>query len=308
MSASNGFSPPPDQAPLWTTDAVESLGLHWQRHQRLSDQPPVHLVLLHGTGADSSSWDALMPHWPLDWSVWVVDLPGHGSSPSPARGEAMGVREMGLSLARLLASSRVEPGLVVLVGHSAGAAVALQTLVSQPATPHPHKPWRALGLAPSLIVPPALYTLALGPVVAPVLLSGPSLRLLEASCRLPGVLEAVIRSTGTVLPQTRTDAMAALLRTPGHLEGALRFMADTQLESLLQASACVAGKVELLAAADDPWIPFRQIESAAARFLPGARLSQWPHGGHIFHEQQPRDCAAWVEARIRYWLAACTAE
>jgi len=155
----------------------------------------------------------------------------------------MGVAEMGRSLAGLLSTASESRMLGVLVGHSAGAAVGLQTLLDLAQAPASSRGWRLLGLAPSLIVPPALYTLALGPLVAPLLLSGPSLRLIEASCRIPGVLESVIRSTGTRLPSTRTDAMAALIRAPGHLQGALRFMADTQLEALLRLASRVSDRV-----------------------------------------------------------------
>lgn len=307
MSASNGFSPPPEQAARWSTEAFESQGLVWQCHRRSGQSPAVHLVLLHGTGADVSSWNELLPHWPADWAVWVLDMPGHGASPSPPAGRPMGVAEMGRSLAGLLSTASESRMLGVLVGHSAGAAVGLQTLLDLAQAPASSRGWRLLGLAPSLIVPPALYTLALGPLVAPLLLSGPSLRLIEASCRIPGVLESVIRSTGTRLPSTRTDAMAALIRAPGHLQGALRFMADTQLEALLRLASRVSDRVELLAATDDPWIPYAQVKDAVTRFLPQARLSAWPAGGHLFHEQQPAASAAWVEQRIRYWLADWTA-
>lgn len=304
MDSSNGFSPPAGQSSRWSTESVRGLGLTWLRHVRAGLSPRVQLVLLHGTGADASSWNPLLPHWPSDWGVWVLDLPGHGGSPSPPRGQAMGVAEMGQSLASLLTPLACETRLGVIVGHSAGAAVGLQALLSLPPGPTPATGWRLLGIAPSLIVPPALYTLALGPLISPVLLSGPSLRLIEASCRIPGVLDGMIRSTGTALPRERTDAMAALLRAPGHLEGALRFMSDTQLEALLQASHSVSDRVELLAAEDDPWIPYAQVKTAVERFLPQARLSPWPKGGHLFHEQQPAGCAAWVSGRLDSWLAA----
>lgn len=296
MDTSNGFLPPLAQSDRWSRTACEAHGLSWSGFMRAGSPHAPVVVMLHGTGADGSSWNALVPHWPQDWTLWVLDLPGHGESPSPPRGCAMGIAEIGASLAVLLRSQPLHGRQAVLVGHSAGAAVGLQALEAHP---YPET-WGLIGLAPSLIIPPTLYTLALGPILAPLLLSRPSLWLMEASIRVPGVIEAIIRSTGSPLPATRMAQMAALLRAPGHLEGALRFMSDSDLEAVLKRGGQIHAPIALLASRDDPWIPYEQVRAAAERFIPQASLSAWPSGGHLFHEHQPEATAHWVAD----WIAA----
>ncbi len=295
MDSSNGFSRTDGPPEGWAHRVSHARGMQWHQLHRAGDPRKPHLVLLHGTGADHQSWQAILPHWPRDWTLRVLDLPGHGASPAPLRGTPMGVQEVGGSLAELLLAEQSPPHETILIGHSAGAAVGLAAMRDQP--------WRLIGLAPSLIVPPVLFTLALGPFAAPLLLSKPSLRMLEAACRLPGVLETIIQSTGTELSSARKAAMADLLLAPGHLEGALRFMSDTALEALLRESRAAAARLDLLAAVDDPWIPYAQVQEAVRRFLPEARLHAWPGGGHLFHEQQPQASAAWIEKCVRQLLA-----
>lgn len=85
------------------------------------DSGPVHgnpVVLLHGAGSDSSTWDAIRA-WPEDWRVIRVDLPGHGHSPWLAN---YALPEMADSVITLIRNLNL--GQVDLVGHSMGAMVA----------------------------------------------------------------------------------------------------------------------------------------------------------------------------------------
>ena len=44
------------------------------------------LLLIHGTGASTASWDPVVPRLADAYRVIRVDLPGHGRSSSPAGG------------------------------------------------------------------------------------------------------------------------------------------------------------------------------------------------------------------------------
>jgi len=86
------------------------------------------IVLLHSSGASSRQWDTLATCLQRRHEVHAVDLHGHGRQ-GPWRGEAP------LSMAAEMAL--VEPLLqrpagVHLIGHSYGAAVALQLAAAQP--------------------------------------------------------------------------------------------------------------------------------------------------------------------------------
>src|SRR5688572_14345302 len=86
------------------------------------------VVLIHSIGGDRSDWRRVAPLLALRHRVILVDLPGHGQSASPA--DAPTVAGTAAALARTLSERKVENAL--LVGHSYGALVALQTALDQP--------------------------------------------------------------------------------------------------------------------------------------------------------------------------------
>jgi pimeloyl-ACP methyl ester carboxylesterase len=89
--------------------------------------PPV-VVLLHSSGASSRQWDALVAGLRTDYAVHAVDLHGHGRQPG-WRGDAP------LSLddeAALVLPWLERAGGAHLIGHSYGAAVALQVAAAWP--------------------------------------------------------------------------------------------------------------------------------------------------------------------------------
>ena len=92
--------------------------------------PPI--LLLHGTGAATHSWRDLAPLLASRFTVIAPDLPGHGFSglPPSAQMSPAGVARLVAALLRVL---RVAPRLVV--GHSAGAAVAAQMVLDRRIAP-----------------------------------------------------------------------------------------------------------------------------------------------------------------------------
>lgn len=86
------------------------------------------IVLVHSIGGDRGDWSAVAPKLAERHRVLIVELPGHGQSPPPDG--APSVDGAAASLTRTLADRKVEHA--ILVGHSYGALVALQTAVGQP--------------------------------------------------------------------------------------------------------------------------------------------------------------------------------
>ncbi|MHA1529386.1 MAG: alpha/beta fold hydrolase [Alphaproteobacteria bacterium] len=79
-------------------------------------------IFIHGAGMDHSYWQ-LQSRWFAwhDWSVLAVDLPGHGRS----GGEPLDtIAGMAAWIGRLMDAAGV--GTATLIGHSMGAAVALE--------------------------------------------------------------------------------------------------------------------------------------------------------------------------------------
>lgn len=85
------------------------------------------LVLLHGSGSDKSSWDAVAPAFASTHRVYAVDLRGYGDSDRPGKYSLAAMRDDVLGLLDVLGAPRTD-----LVGHSMGGAVAWLVAQEQP--------------------------------------------------------------------------------------------------------------------------------------------------------------------------------
>ncbi len=110
----------PDSIRFRAQDGIELHTLHWRSRSGLSAAPDTPLVLLHGGGANAHWWDHLAPRLADRRDVYALDFRGHGDSDHPTR---RFVGAFNADLESLLAWLDRED--VILVGHSMGAAVAL---------------------------------------------------------------------------------------------------------------------------------------------------------------------------------------
>lgn len=86
------------------------------------------LVLLHGYTDSHRSFDLLRPHLPETWRVIALTARGHGRSDKPERGYAM--VDFAADTAAFIDALGVRRA--ILVGHSMGSAIALQTAAMFP--------------------------------------------------------------------------------------------------------------------------------------------------------------------------------
>jgi pimeloyl-ACP methyl ester carboxylesterase len=95
---------------------------------RAFDPAKPAVLFVHGAGMDHTVWQL-----PARWFAWhghsvlAVDLPGHGRSEGPVAGS---VAERGQWLGRVMDAAGIERA--VLVGHSMGGAIALETAAALP--------------------------------------------------------------------------------------------------------------------------------------------------------------------------------
>lgn len=88
--------------------------------------PPV--LLIHGYGSDRQSWLATAPAIFSIAQVWVLDLPGHGSSSHDCGDGTVDA----LAACVLAASRNAEIDVMHLIGHSLGGRIAIEMAIQEP--------------------------------------------------------------------------------------------------------------------------------------------------------------------------------
>ncbi|MFK7896902.1 MAG: alpha/beta fold hydrolase [Myxococcota bacterium] len=123
----------PQSIRLKTSDGVSLNFFRYRDTISPQDEAHVPVVLLHGGGANAHWWDHIaepLAHtFSEEATLYTLDFRGHGDSEFPDQHE---VGAFGLDLASLVASFGRED--VILIGHSMGAAVALDHTSRFPAT------------------------------------------------------------------------------------------------------------------------------------------------------------------------------
>lgn len=261
---------------------LEVQGCAWSGWRSLTgrDQTPV-VLMLHGTGGSRVSWRPVLQcleEEAAGWDILVPDLPGHDASHC-ARHRQHGLREMADDLQALLQALGIRQ-VDLVVGHSAGAAVAIWlSLLGVPIK-------KILGVAPSLVPPPAFYNLMLGPLLTPLFVSGLSVSGLSALARGTRIVDGLIASTGSRIPDDQQDEYRRIFAQRRHVKGAIEFMAGTDLPALLARGHDLTAELSLLIAEDDRWIPASGLRRVARDHFPKANL-QFCSGGHLVQEVDP---------------------
>lgn len=274
-------------APLrWETDGrnwphraasrfVTAGGLTW--HVQEMGEGPV-ILLLHGTGAATHSWRGLMPLLARRHRVIAMDLPGHGFTRGrPAGG--LTLPGMAKAVAALLAMLDAAPAQII--GHSAGAAIALRMVRDGTAAE------RVIGLGPALmpfpgVFAPLLQTLARALVVNPLVP-----RLFAATTRGAGDTKRfLVRSTGSHIDAEGLACYAKLIGNSHHCRGALEMMAGWDLPGLQRDLPRIAAPVLLIHGARDSAVPTSAVEKAS-KLLPHASMTLLAGLGHLAHEERP---------------------
>jgi magnesium chelatase accessory protein len=255
---------------------------HVQRMAPAGNRKAPICLLLHGTGAATHSWRDVIPFLAQHYDVIAVDLPGHGFTRTNMS-HRVSLEGMAGSLAGLLDALAVAPD--VLVGHSAGVAIAIQMTLD--------RGWHApiVGFTPALMPFPGLAA-KLFPSLAKILFTNPFTAIIFsrlASSR-GETARFLKRATGSAIDAAGEDYYERLFSTSGHCDGAIRMMANWQLEPLRDRLAHVAAPVLLITAEGDKAIPKASIDQAAA-LIPGCVVEDMPSLGHLAHEEDPASAA-----------------
>lgn len=271
---------PADWPERHASHTVQAGGLRWhlQRFGPPMGRAPLAL-LLHGSGASSHSWARLAPLLARTHTVIAPDLPGHAFTQRPAAG-GLSLPGVAALLAQLLGALGAEPDLVV--GHSAGAAVAARLCLDGAAAPGAlvgiNGAWYPPGGVDRWWYAPAARFLTLNPLV-------PHVFAWHAS--RPAILARLIDSTGSRLDAAALAPYRHLVSNPAHVSGVLALMAAWDLPALLRDLPRLRPPLHLVVGNRDGTVPPAQ----AARLqglIRGSRLHTLPGLGHLAHEEAPQ--------------------
>jgi magnesium chelatase accessory protein len=275
---------------VWATDGadwpnrdssrfVNAGGIAW--HVQVMGTGPV-LLLAHGTGAASHSWRALAPLLARHFTVVAPDLPGHGFTATPEL-PRLSLTGMERTLQKLLQALDLAPALAV--GHSAGAAVIAQMTLDRQIAPRGLVSLNG-ALLPIAGMPGHLFSaLAKALLFVPFV---PELFALGAADR--SRVARLIRDTGSTIDAEGLDLYARLVRSPGHVNAALRMMATWDLSGLTRALPKLPVPLLLIAGTHDRTVPASEA-SRVHNLVPSSEVALLAGLGHLAHEERPDDVA-----------------
>jgi magnesium chelatase accessory protein len=281
---------PEDLPKFWPNRAYSQFinveGVDW--HVQIRGTGPA-LLMIHGTGASSHSWNSLAESLADRFTLVMPDLPGQGFSSALPEGEIC-IAGFANRLQGLLAALGIRPKL--LVGHSAGAVIATHlTLHAQ--------------LAPAAVISINGAFLPFGSGAAPVFnrlaqwLS--KSRLLAYITAAHGMFNRPVRNmlieTGSNPSAQMMQCYRELISRPDHITGTLKMMAGWDLGDQRQRLPGLRTPLHLITCANDrtvsPWQSERLSE-----FVACSKLYNIPDLGHLGHEEDPTPFANIIQAAL----------
>ncbi len=277
-----------DYKPFWPNadrSRFVKLGAHRWHLQDAGQGPCV--LLLHGAGASTHSWRAVLPDLARDHRVIAIDLPGQGFTRLDDM-DRCGLEAMSEDIAALLAAEGLAPE--VIAGHSAGAAIALRLALD---LPQPPAAVVAINGALGNFHRPSSDVLShLTMMVARTPLPALGFSFVASSHSLVRLL---ISRTGSRLDDTGVEYYRRLLSDRRHVAATVAMMSQWNVAPLLADLPGVAAEVLLLVGDADTAVP-PEASRQAARTIPRARVEMFRGLGHLLHEERPSAAADAVRA------------
>lgn len=246
------------------------------------------ILCLHGAGGAGHSFRALAPLLQARFRVVIPDLPGQGFTRAGAR--RFGLDTMAEDLVTLCQTMGIAPA--VVLGHSAGAAIALRLAEMLPLR-------AVVGINAAL----GTFDGAAGvmfPLLARILAVTPFIPHVVA--RLwgnPQTVAKLLTSTGSPLDAEGQAQYLTLVRDAAHVDGTLGMMAQWRLEGLMARLPLLATPTLLIASDKDNAVP-ASVSREAAAHIPAVTYTEIAGYGHLVHEE----AAEAVAGVVLPWLAA----
>lgn len=252
------------------------------------------LLLLHGAGGSAHSFRDLIPDLARDHRVVALDLPGQGFTQLGARHRS-GIEATTNDIVSLCAQEGWAP--TALIGHSAGAALALR--LSQRQLSPRGQPPKIIGLNAALDQFPGLAGV-LFPALAKMLAAVPfTAQVFANTARDPRRVQSLISGTGSDIDPEGLAQYHRLISDRDHADATLMMMAQWELDDLIRDLGAIRAETLFIAGENDGAVPPTVSEKAAAQ-MQDARVIRLPGLGHLAHEEDPQQ----VSGHIRDFLTA----
>jgi magnesium chelatase accessory protein len=247
------------------------------------------ILLLHGTGASTHSWRDLAPLLAKKHKVISVDLPGHAFTSKPSR-RWMTLEGMATSIAELLKACDAQPDYIV--GHSAGAAIAIKMALLNLASPK-----KIFSFNGALLPMESLSGQFFSPIAKLLVLNPFVPRLFAWRANDPAMVTALLKGTGSAIDEKGNALYAMLIKNHQHAAGALAMMASWDLDTLKRDLPKLKTSLLLVVADNDKTI----LPSTAYRvklLVPQAQIHPMKNLGHLAHEEAPEQAHAIITSNL----------
>ena len=271
----------PADWPFRTASRHIQCGRHLWHLQDIGSGPAV--LLLHGAGGAGHSFRHLIPLLQANHRLLVLDLPGQGFS-VPGHRSRCNLDAMAEDIAALAAQEHWPP--FAIVGHSAGAAVALRLAEIRDVR-------AVIGINAALggfdgvagwLFPAMANVLARLPLVP---------QLFSKLAGTPHQVRQLLASTGSRIEAAGEAQYLHLLRQPDHVAATLAMMAQWNLEGLLRRLPQQTTRCLLITSAGDKAVP-PAVSQRAAAVMACAHWVNLPRFGHLVHEESPDQVAGLI--------------
>lgn len=247
--------------------------LRWHIQEAGEGKP---ILLLHGTGASTHSWRHIIEPLAKTNRVIALDLPGQGFT-FAANPASYSLRGMSAAIADLLADLDIAPA--IIIGHSAGAAIAYQLALDLPEPPR-----RVVSINGALepfpgvagaIMPFSAKLMTLGSVGA---------NLVSLTMSSESAVRRLIEATGSRIDAEGIACYRRLVATTGHVDATIAMMSRWELEPMIARAGKITSTSLLITGGRDRAVDPKTSDRWAKR-VPNAEAIHIPSSGHLVHEE-----------------------
>ncbi|BDB43869.1 MULTISPECIES: alpha/beta fold hydrolase [Mycobacterium] len=268
-----------------TAPSLQFRTIHGHRRAfRIAGSGPV-VVLLHGVGDSSTTWEPVHAKLAQRFTVIAPDLLGHGESDKPRADYSLASFANGLR--DLLTALDIDR--VTLVGHSLGGGIAAQFAYQYPQFVERIVLVSAGGVTKDVSAALRFAAMPLGAEALAILRVPGAVPALQLASR---AVANVVGSTRFTRDVTSLPRLVNGLRKPGAVEAfarTLRGVVDTrgQYVTMLDRTYLMHGlPVQIVWGEDDLIIPVSHARLAHQQ-IPGSRLEIFEKSGHMPHGDHP---------------------